>query len=171
MNWGECGRKQSCLNRNIISALGWRYWRKPRINSARITSFTTDIRSEHLPRTSVERYSCANLLRQKQLHAAEFLWEADTCSIRQDFPSIIWNTKVHYRVHIGQQLIPISSHMNQIHTLAFVLFKIHFNVITLSAFRRGLYVGFPTNILYKFMFSSHARYVPYPRSSFFVWSS
>jgi hypothetical protein len=41
-----------------------------------------------------------------------FSLEADTCLFRQDIPSILWNTKVNYRVRISPQLVPILSQMN-----------------------------------------------------------
>jgi hypothetical protein len=46
----------------------------------------------------------------------------------QDLPSILWNPKVHYRLHKSLPLVPILSHIDQVHTTPSYLSKIHFNI-------------------------------------------
>jgi hypothetical protein len=56
-------------------------------------------------------------------------WEAANCVATQELPSILWNPKVHYRVHMSHPLVPILSHIYLVHTTSFYLSEIHFNII------------------------------------------
>ncbi|PNF21834.1 hypothetical protein B7P43_G05969 [Cryptotermes secundus] len=75
----------------------------------------------------------------------------------QEFLSILWNSKVHYRVHKSPPLVPILTQIYPIHTIQSYLSKIHSNIA--HHLRLGLPCdlfpsSFPTNILYAFLRSS-----------------
>jgi hypothetical protein len=55
--------------------------------------------------------------------------EPTSCVATWQFLSILWNPKVHYRIHKSSPLVLILSHTTQSHTTPFYLYKIHFNII------------------------------------------
>jgi hypothetical protein len=56
-------------------------------------------------------------------------WEAANCAATQELPSVLWNPKVHYRVHKSPLLVPILSQIDPIHIIPSFSFKIHFNIV------------------------------------------
>jgi hypothetical protein len=53
-------------------------------------------------------------------------WEAANCAATQELSSVLWNPKVHYRVHKSPALVPI---LIQIDPIPSYLSKIHFNIV------------------------------------------
>jgi hypothetical protein len=82
--------------------------------------------------------------------------ETASCAATQELPRILWNPKVHYRVHKRPALVSILNKTNPLHTIIFYLSKI---ILILSIqVHLGLPSGyfpsdFPTNNIYSFLFS------------------
>jgi hypothetical protein len=88
--------------------------------------------------------------------------EAASCAATQELPSILWNPKVHYRVHKSPPLVPILSQINPIYP---VISKVHFNIVhpaTSCSSQWFFPSGFPTNILYAFLLLSQSCYMARP---------
>ena len=55
-------------------------------------------------------------------------WEANRFPASQEISSILWNPKIHNRVHKSPPPAPVLSHINSFHALYPISLKIHFNI-------------------------------------------
>jgi len=56
-------------------------------------------------------------------------WEADWFSATQEIPRILWDPKVHYRIHNSPPPLPILSQLDLVHTSTSHFQEIHLNII------------------------------------------
>jgi hypothetical protein len=110
-------------------------------------------------KTEGPNYICVSVLTYLLMDLSPS-WGAANSAATQEIPSILWNPKVHYRVHRSPPLVPILSQINPIHIIPSYLRSI---LILSTHLRLGLPSGllpsgFPTHIIYEF--STPSVYVP-----------
>ena len=95
-------------------------------------------------------------------------WEANRFSASQEISCILWNPKVHYRIHKCPLSVPILRQLDPVHTPTPHLRKINLYItchLLLGLPNRLFPSGFHTKTLYTPLLSPHTRYMPHPSHS------
>ena len=89
-------------------------------------------------------------------------WEANLFCASQEIPRILWNLKVHYRIHKCSQTVPILSQLDPVYTPTSKFLDTHLNIFLPSppgSPSQSLPSVFPTKTLYTpFLSPTHATY-------------
>jgi len=96
-------------------------------------------RTVFLPVVSISDFSTLNYL----LHGIFLLEKLTGSELAKKFPPILWNPKVHYRIHNSLPPVPILSQLNPFHNLKPHFLKIPLNIIL--PLRLGLRSGLFNN--------------------------
>jgi hypothetical protein len=86
-------------------------------------------------------------------------WESTNCAATQELPSILWNSKIHYRVHKSPPMISIPSQTNPIHPIPSYLRSI----LILST---HLHLGPPSDLFPSGVSTNNLYAVLFPRSCY-----
>ena len=111
-----------------------------------------------------------NLKRKKISYLLEWSpsWEVNRFSVSQEFPRILWNPKVHYRIYKSPPPVPVPSQVDPVSAPSTSHFlKIHLNIIlpSMPGSSKWLFLQFSPPKPCIHPCSSHTCYMPRPSHS------
>ena len=95
-------------------------------------------------------------------HGEESFLRTNRFSYSQEIPRILWNPKVHYRIHKCPPPVPILSHIDAVHVLTSHFLKIHLNILpyTPGSSKWPLFFNFPYQSPIHTSALPHSCYMP-----------
>ena len=98
-------------------------------------------------------------------------WEANRFAASQEIPRILWNTKIHYRIHKCPLTVPTLSQLDPVHNPTSHFLKIHLNFIfpsTPGSLQCSLSLRFPHQNPEYASPLPHTRYMTPPHPSHLI---
>jgi hypothetical protein len=93
-------------------------------------------------------------------------WEPNSSSPSQEIPRVLWNPKVHYRIHNLPPHVPILSQINPVHAPSHFL-RIHFNIILPSTPKCSKW-SFSSDLPTKTLYAPHLSSIRVTRTAHLI---